>query len=211
MADLRELSVLLGRLDEEGVYSFLRKFVVSATREDCVLAVSAAQEGMTMVGKLYEKGEYYLGDLIFAGDILSGAMDILKPFMEGEAIKKIGTIVLGTVQGDLHDIGKKIFSRMAEFAGFEVYDLGIDVPAEEFVKKADAVKADIIGLSGVLTMAINEMKIVVDKFVNAGMRDKTKIILGGNCVNEAVCKAVGADYATKNAAEGVEVCKKWVL
>ncbi len=210
MADFGKLTELLGELDEEGVYSFLKRMMNSAGRKEGILAVKAAQDGMALVGKYYEQGDYFLGDLIFAGDILMGAMEILKPLLEDESLSKSGTIVLGTVQGDLHDIGKKIFMSMAEISGFEVYDLGIDVPAKEFVRKAREVKADIVGLSGVLTMAISEMKFVVEEFIKEGLRDKVKIIIGGNCVNDEVGREVGADAATKNAAQGVRICKEWL-
>ncbi|MBE6038410.1 MAG: cobalamin-binding protein [Anaerofustis stercorihominis] len=211
MADFRELSQLLGKLDENGVYKFLKAFVKNgATKQDGINAVIACQEGMAVVGSKYEKGEYYIGDLIYAGDILSEAMDILHDILEESDTPTIGTIVLGTVQGDLHDIGKKIFQKMAEVSGFEVYDLGIDVPAKEFVKKITDIKADIVGLSGVLTMAISEMKYVVEEITRAGLRHKVKIILGGNCVSDEVCDIVRADAATKNAAEGVRICMDWV-
>jgi len=210
VTDFGKLTELLGELDENGVYSFLKDMMKTADREDGILAVKAAQEGMALVGKHYEQGDYFLGDLIFAGDILMGAMEILKPLLENESLSKIGTIVLGTVQGDLHDIGKKIFRSMAEISGFEVYDLGIDVPAKEFVRKAKEVKADIVGLSGVLTMAISEMKFVVEEFTREGIRNDVKIIIGGNCVSNEICESVGADAATKNAAEGVRLCREWM-
>ncbi len=210
MSDYRELTRLIGKLDEEGVYKYLNKFMMHADRQECLQALSAAQEGMGYVGKLYEQGDYYIGDLIFAGEIFTGVVNILSQVLDGETHEKRGIIVLGTVQGDLHDIGKKIFSRLAEISGFEIYDLGIDVPAREFVRKAKEVNADIIGLSGILTMAIKEMKFVVDELVSEGIRDNVKVIIGGNCVNDEVCETVGADAATKNAATGVEICRKWV-
>lgn len=210
MSDYRELTRLIGKLDEDGVYSYLNEFVQHADTDDCLLALSAAQDGMGFVGQMYESGEYYIGDLIYAGEILSAAMDILgRKFGEGN-LARTGTIVLGTVQGDLHNIGKKIFSHLAETAGFEIYDLGIDVPAKEFVRKAREVDADIIGLSGILTMAIKEMKFVVDEFVREGIRENVKIIIGGNCVSDEVCSIVGADAATKNAATGVDICLGWM-
>ncbi len=211
MSDFRELSNLFGKLDEDGVYKYLNKFIMHADKQEGLSALAAAQDGMEIVGKLYEQGEYFIGDLIFAGEIFSGAMEILSPLLERDSYEKKGTIVIGTVRGDLHDIGKKIFSNFAETSGFEIYDLGIDVPAEEFVRKAREVKADIIGLSGILTMAINEMKIVVNELVKEGLRDKVKVIIGGNCVNDSVCEAVGADAATRNAATGVNICKEWML
>ncbi|WP_461570318.1 cobalamin B12-binding domain-containing protein, partial [Thermincola ferriacetica] len=123
---------------------------------------------------------------------------------------KIGKIVLGTVEGDLHDIGKNIFASMAEAAGFEVYDLGIDVPAGKFVEKIKEIKPQILGMSGVLTLALDAMKNTVDALQAAGLRDDIKIIIGGNPVTEDACKQIGADAFTTNAAEGVKICQEWV-
>lgn len=119
-------------------------------------------------------------------------------------------MVLATVEGDLHDIGKNIFKSMAEAAGFEVYDLGIDTPASLFVEKVKEVKPQIVGMSGVLTLAIDSMKKTVDALTEAGLRDQVKVIIGGNPVTEDACRMVGADAYTNNAAEGVKIIQGWV-
>lgn len=211
MADFKQLAQLLGDLDEEGVLGFINQLVADgASRDEGLSAVSACQEGMNIVGDLFEQGEYFIGDLIFAGEILTGAVNGLKPILAGDMGKKIGTIVLGTVHGDLHDIGKNIFKNMVEIAGFEVYDLGIDVPESEFIKKINEVDANIVGLSGVLTLALDSMKDTIDAITEAGLRSKVKIIIGGNCVSPEAGEFMGADAATKNAAEGVRICSEWV-
>ena len=120
------------------------------------------------------------------------------------------TILLWSVAGDLHDIGKNIFKNMAEAAGFEVYDLGIDQPAAAFVEKTRELEPDIVGMSGVLTLAIDSMKETVEALKAAGLRDQVKVIIGGNPVTREACERVGADAYTVNAAEGVKICQEWV-
>lgn len=211
MLDLKELTQTVGELEEEKVIKMLEEFVASnPTEEEANKAVAACQEGMAIVGDLFEKGEYFVGDLIFAGELLTGAIDILKPVIGGGDSQKTGTIVLGTVHGDLHDIGKNIFKSMAEAAGFEVHDIGIDQPVESFVNKVKEVKPDILGMSGVLTLALEAMKDTVDGLKEAGVRDDIKIVIGGNPVTKEACEHIGSDAFTTNAAEGVKICQAWV-
>lgn len=211
MLDIQVLTQAVGDLDEDKVLGLLNEFVAgNPTEEETQMVVNACQQGMGVVGNLFDKGEYFVGDLIFAGELLTAAIDILKPVMGGDNSEKVGTMVLGTVEGDLHDIGKNIFKSMAEAAGFEVYDLGIDVPADVFVNKVKEVKPQIVGLSGVLTLAIDSMKNTVEALKEAGLRDELKIIIGGNPVTEEACKMIGADAFTTNAAEGVKQCQGWV-
>ncbi len=211
MLDLKSLTEAVGELDEEKVLAELRDFVATnPSAEEAQQVVAACQAGMGVVGDLFEKGEYFVGDLIFAGELLTNAIEILKPVLGGKSTAGIGTIVLGTVAGDLHDIGKNIFKSMAEAAGFVVYDLGIDQPADAFVEKVKEVKPDIVGMSGVLTLALESMKVTVDALKEAGLRDSVKIIIGGNPVTKEACEQIGADAFTTNAAEGVKICQGWV-
>jgi dimethylamine corrinoid protein len=209
--DLQKLTQAVGDLDEKAILTMINDFVVTnPSGEDAQKVVFACQQGMAIVGELFEKKEYYVGDLIFAGELLAKTVDLLKPVLSGVASQKVGSIVIGTVAGDLHDIGKNIFGSMAEAAGFDMYDLGIDVSAGTFVAKVKEVKPHIVGLSGILTLAINSMKNTVDAISEAGLRDRVKIIIGGNPVNEDVCKQIGADAFTTNAAEGLKICQRWV-
>lgn len=209
--DLELLTQAVGNLEEDTVASMLQEFVASKPTEAEVGAVVAAcQNGMAVVGDLFEKGEYFVGDLIFAGGLLTSALDVLKPVMGAESSAKIGKLVLGTAQGDLHDIGKNIFRSMAEAAGFDVFDLGIDQPASAFVNKVQEVDADIVGMSGVLTLSLDSMKETVDELKAAGLRNNVRVIIGGNPVTEAACKQIGADAFTTNAAEGIKIIKGWV-
>ncbi len=211
MSDYAKLAEMLGDLDEDGVLDFLNDFVAAGpSAEEGVKAVAACQAGMNTVGELFEKGEYFVGDLIFAGEIITEAINILKPVLQGSTSEKLGKIVLGTVKGDLHDIGKNIFKNMAEIAGFELYDIGIDQAPAAFVAKVKEVGPDIVGMSGVLTLALDSMKATVEALREAGLRDGVKIIIGGNPVTKEAADAIGSDAFTTNAAEGVKICKEWV-
>jgi methanogenic corrinoid protein MtbC1 len=211
MADLKKITELIGNLEEEEVLDILNEFVASnPSEEDAQKVVSACQEGMAVVGELFESGEYFVGDLIFAGELLSEAIDALKPVIGSGSSAKIGKIVIGTVHGDLHDIGKNIFKSMSEAAGFEVIDLGIDQPVGAFIDKVKEVSPEIVGLSGVLTLALEAMKDTVDGLSEAGLRDSVKVIIGGNPVTKEACEHIGADAFTTNAAEGVKICQRWM-
>lgn len=211
MVDLKVLKEAVGALDEEKVMSLLKDFVAtSPSASEAQQVVNACQQGMTVVGDLFDQGEYFVGDLIFAGELLTNAVSLLKPVIGSSSTEAIGSIVLGTVQGDLHDIGKNIFKSMAEAAGFIVYDLGIDQLAENFVAKVKEVKPDIVGMSGVLTLALESMKMTVLALKEASVRDNVKIIIGGNPVTREACEQIGADAFTTNAAEGVKICQRWV-
>ncbi|MDZ5724931.1 MULTISPECIES: cobalamin B12-binding domain-containing protein [Acetobacterium] len=206
MLDLKILTQALGDLEEDQVMEMLKEFAdTSPSEAEALEAVAACQAGMAIVGELFESGEYFVGDLIFAGELLTEAINVLKPALGGGASVVIGTILLGTVHGDLHDIGKNIFKSMSEAAGFEVVDLGIDVEVDTFVKKAQEIKPQIIGMSGVLTLAIDSMKDTVEALKEAGV--DAKIIIGGNPVTKEACAFVGADAFTTNAAEGVKICQ----
>lgn len=211
MSRWKHLTEAVGELDEEKVLEILENFVASnPTEEEGQKVIEACQAGMEIVGDLFESGEYFVGDLIFAGELLSQSIDLLKTIIGSSSDAKVGKIVLGTVHGDLHDIGKNIFRSMAEAAGFEVYDLGIDQTTENFINKVKEINPDIVGMSGVLTLAIESMKETVQGLKDAGLKDNIKIIIGGNPVTKEVCEHVGADAWTTNAAEGVKICQGWV-
>lgn len=211
MLDLKALTAAVGELDEEKVVSDLEAFVAgNPSEEEAQKAVAACQAGMAVVGDLFEQGEYFVGDLIFAGELLTNAINVLKPILGGETTGSAGTLVLGTVAGDLHDIGKNIYKSMMEAAGFVVHDLGIDQPASAFIDKIKEVNPDVVGMSGVLTLALESMKETVDALKEAGVRDSVKIIIGGNPVTKEACEQIGADAFTTNAAEGVKIAQAWV-
>lgn len=211
MIDLKELTEAVGDLDEQKVLALLNQFIANnPSAEEGQQVVAACQNGMAKVGELFESGEYFVGDLIFAGELLTDAVNLLKPVLGGDSNITTGSIVLGTVAGDLHDIGKNIFKTMAEAAGFKVHDLGIDQPASRFVETTRELNPDIVGMSGVLTLALDAMKETVTALNEAGLRDRVKIIIGGNPVTKEACEQIGADAYTTNAAEGVKISQRWV-
>jgi len=208
MIDLKKLTEAVGNLEDQEVMEILNELIASnPTEAEAQEAVEACQQGMAKVGELFESGDYFVGDLIYAGELLTEAIDLLKPVLGSGASAKLGKILLGTVHGDLHDIGKNIFRSMAEAAGFEVVDIGIDVAVDEFVAQAQKEQPDIIGFSGVLTLAIDSMKDTADALKLAGVT--SKIIIGGNPVTKEACEYIGADAFTTNAAEGVKICQGW--
>ncbi|MEM1515570.1 MAG: cobalamin-dependent protein [Candidatus Bathyarchaeia archaeon] len=163
------------------------------------------------IGKKFEKGEYFISDLIMAGEILKEITALIKPKLSSAKRRILGRIVIGTVEGDIHDIGKNIAIALLESAGFEVLDLGVDVPAEKFVEAIKNFQPEIVGMSGLLTVAIESMKKVVEKIKETSLREKVKIIIGGGRMNEDVMHYVGADTWTDNAVRGVKLCKQLLL
>jgi len=207
---VEELSKAIADLDEPKVLKLAEDFLASKPSEaDLNRAIQVCQDGMIEVGNRYEAKEYFLPELIFGAEILKEVMSRMMPRLK-VAPRRMGKVVLGTAQGDIHDIGKNIVRDMLEAAGFEVYDLGIDVPYQKFVDKVRETKAQIVGISALLTLGRETMKGTVDAMKDAGLRDRVKVIIGGNPVDEKVRAYVGADRFTNSAAEGVKICKKWV-
>ncbi|QSX09374.1 cobalamin-dependent protein [Alkalibacter rhizosphaerae] len=209
--ELKRLTQDLGDLHEDQVVAFLKEFVkMDPTGDEVDAVIQACQEGMAIVGDRFERGDYFVGDLIFAGELMTESMDLLKPIIKKSKREKIGVMVIGTVQGDLHDIGKNIYRGMAEAVGFEVHDIGIDQRPEAFVEKVREVRPDVLGMSGVLTLALEAMKQTVDALIEEGLRDDLKIIIGGNPVTKDACEYIGADAFTTNATEGVRIAEEWM-
>lgn len=171
------------------------------------------QTGMERVGKLYETSDYFIADLIFAGIIFQEVMELdeLKEITKVTPKNKIGRLLLFSVLGDCHDIGKNIFGSFARTAGFEVIDLGTDVSLYQVMEAIETVKPDIIGLSGMQQETIYEMRAVVCELISRGIRDHYKIIIGGAVIDEKAGEIVGADFATKDVMTGVEKCKLWMV
>ena len=170
----------------------------------------ALRPAMTLIGDKFEKGEFFLPELMMAGDLFKEVMDeILAPEIErSRKGERLGVVVLGTVKGDLHDIGKNIVAAMLRAAGFQVIDLGVDVPPERFVDAVRRHNADIVGMSALLTTTMPEMRNVIDALRSAGLRDRVKVIVGGAPVDEQYAREIGADAYAENAAEAVEVCRR---
>jgi methanogenic corrinoid protein MtbC1 len=173
-------------------------------------ALAACPSGMNIVGEKYASGEYFVADLIYAGELMSTAVGVLKPLIKAGSSTAGGKMVLCTVKGDIHDIGKNIVKALVEAAGIEVVDLGIDASPQAVVEAITKNGARILGLSGVLTLAIDSMKDTVDALKAAGCRDQVKVIIGGAPVTADYCKLIGADAWTLSAAEAVGICKNWL-
>ncbi len=209
MIDFEALAQAMGELDEDTVKEFLEQ-VMAEGGSDAGKAMDACQKGMDTVGKLFEEGEYFVGDLIYAGELMTDAVETLKDALVGtENTGKKAKMILCTVKDDLHDIGKNIVRSMLEAGGFEVVDLGIDVPPQKVVEAAKDEGISIIALSGVLTLALDSMKATVRAFADAGMRDQVKIIIGGAPVSEDACRAIGADEWAHSPQKTVSVCRDW--
>jgi len=171
------------------------------------------REAMDIVGKRFEQQEYFVPELILAGEMLEQIGDMVKPLIaeaaEGEGKKSIGKVLIGTVHGDLHDIGKNIVTFMLDVNGFEVIDIGIDVPPEKFVEMIRTEKTPVVGLSGFLTLAFDSMKETIEAIAAEGLRDDVKIMIGGGQVDQKVCDYTGADAFGVNAMQAVSQCKEW--
>ena len=166
---------------------------------------------MALVGERFARQEYFIPDLIFSGEILKGIVKMLEPRLtKGKEQKRLGKAVIGTVAGDIHDIGKDLVVFMLEVSGFEVLDLGIDVPAQKFVHAVKESGSKIVGLSGFLTLAFDSMKETIDAIQKAGLRDKVKIMIGGGQIDEQVRRFTGADAYGRDAMAAVQLAKGWI-
>lgn len=181
--------------------------------DDPIRVLELCREAMDIVGKRFEKQEYFLPELVLAGEMLENIGALAKPLIQeksgGEA-KKLGRVLIGTVHGDLHDIGKNIVTFMLDINGFEVKDIGIDVPAAKFVEEIREFKPAVVALSGFLTLAFDSMKATVQEIEAAGLRKQMKIMIGGGQVDEAVRVYTGADAYGSNAVAAVTLCREWI-
>ena len=199
----------MGDLDEDTMTEMLNE-VMADGGSQAQSAMDACQKGMDIVGQRFESGEYFVGDLIYAGELMTTAVGMLKDALvtgDGSSGSKT-KMLLCTVKDALHDIGKNIVRSMLEAAGFEVIDLGIDVPAEKVVETVKAENLKIVALSGVLTLAIDSMKKTVDALKAAGLSD-VKVIIGGAPVSEEAMKITGADEWAHSPQKTVSVCQEW--
>ena len=202
MFDFEELKNVMADLDEDRMKEILDQVMADGGSE-AAKALEACQLGMDEVGKRFESGEYFVGDLIYAGEIMKDALAA-----GGDGAGEKTKMILCTVKDDLHDIGKNIVKAMLEANGFDVIDLGIDVPAEKVVEVVKAENIKIVALSGVLTLALNSMKATVDALKAEGLTD-VKVIVGGAPVSESAIGITGADEWAYSPQKTVETCKAW--
>jgi 5-methyltetrahydrofolate--homocysteine methyltransferase len=179
--------------------------------EDPLDVLRSCREAMGIVGKRFEEGAYFLPELILAGEMLRTISVMAKDKLEkGLEIEKSGRIIVGTVKGDIHDIGKDIVVHMLDANGFDVLDLGIDVPPEEFVNRIKEFQPKVVGLSGFLTLAFDSMKTTVEAILEAGLRDKVKIMIGGGQMDEHVREYCSADAYGADAVAAVSLARDWI-
>lgn len=210
MLDATKLREAMGELEEDEIIEILEG-VMAEGGAQASEAMEACQKGMDEVGNRFETGEYFVGDLIYAGQLMTQAVEILKPALvsgeSGSAAKE--KVVLCTVEGDLHDIGKNIVKAMMEAAGFEIIDLGIDVKPQAIIDAVKESGAKIVAMSGVLTLALDSMKKTVEEFKAAGLREQVKFIVGGAPVNKESGPDTGADAWASNPQQTVQICRGW--
>jgi methylmalonyl-CoA mutase cobalamin-binding domain/chain len=206
MIDRLEHSII--NLDIEGATDACNELVKSSMvpTDEIFRAIGRA---LDVVGRKYEEGEYFLSELIMAGEVVKEGMKLIEPIYKRDEKVAIATVVLATVRGDLHDIGKNIFSMLLQSSGFKVIDLGIDVSAENIVKTVRDNNPEILGLSSLLTTTLSEIENVIGELKKAGLRDKVKVIVGGAALNEDVVDKNEVDAWGKTAVEGLRICRQW--
>ena len=211
MSKIESLTASLVEMEEQASLEQVKALLVDGESAQSIL--SALSDGMGIVGEKYSCQEYFLADLVFAAEIFKQALATLEPSLAAEAggeREVLGKIVIGTVEGDLHDIGKNIFVALARNAGFEVNDLGIDVAPDTFVENVKRDGAQIVGMSAILTMAVHSMSKTIQALTEAGLRDKVKVIIGGLPVDDRWQEIVGSDAYTDNAYEGIKICQQFM-
>lgn len=171
--------------------------------------INVLSEGMDVVGEKFQVGEYFVTSLIIAGETMKEALEVLEPFLSDEGGGRRDKIVVATVAGDVHDIGKNIFTTLMDTAGFDVIDLGVDVSAEAIVGAVKKHEPAILGLSALLTTNLEQFPLIVEMLRKEGLRSRLKIIVGGATITEEFARGSGVDAYAKTAVEGVNVCKVW--
>ncbi len=216
MADMTEqeqnLVTWLADMNEDDAFALAKKMLLEEDANP-LRVLELCRNAMDIVGKRFEQGEYFLPELVLAGEMLENIGALAKPLIKqapGGEPKKFAKVLIGTVHGDLHDIGKNIVTFMLDINGFEVKDIGIDVPVQTFVDEINQFKPDVVGLSGFLTLAFDSMKETIEAIRDAGLRDKLKIMIGGGQVDETVRNYTGADAFGTNAIDAVSLCKNWM-
>jgi 5-methyltetrahydrofolate--homocysteine methyltransferase len=208
---MQDLINAIVEMMEDDALALTKKYLEAGT--PAIQILDAYKEALGKIGKRFEDGIYFVPELIMAGDMMRTASELIKPFLPtdgGEKSKKLGKFLLGTVEGDIHDIGKDMVHMLLEINGFEVKDLGVDVPTQQFCDAAKEFEPDIVGLSGLLTLSYDSMKQVVNALKEAGIREKVKVIIGGGQVDEHACKYVGADAWVIDAVTGVRYAVEWM-
>jgi len=207
---IQELSDAVISCKKERVLEAVEK--AKGVMEPAEIIEKGLAAGMNEVGTLFERGKLFLPHVMMAADAMTAGVQVLEAEMPvGEQKKKMGVIVNGTVEGDVHDIGKSIVSTMLQSAGFEVHDIGRDVPIRNFVEKAKEVNANMIGLSALMTTTMPGQKEVIELLKEEGMRDRVKVMVGGAPATQAWADKIGADCYAENASEAVAKAKELIV
>jgi methylmalonyl-CoA mutase cobalamin-binding domain/chain len=207
---LGKIAEALGRLQYDDVEKLVSRAIED--RKNPLEILEECRAGMERVGKLYSSGEYFLAELIMSADLFKKAVKVLEPFLLDKQDKMyLGAVVIGTPKGDVHDIGKNIVATIFKAAGFEVHDLGVDVPPEEFVKKVAETDAKVVAMSALITPTFDSMKKVVDLLKEKKLREGRFVILGGGPTTKTVQEYVGADAWSLDPKAGVDLCKDFAV
>jgi methanogenic corrinoid protein MtbC1 len=190
----------------ENVNSIIRSDGTVSVQE----AIDAISEALQVVGKRFQDGDWFLTELVYSGEIAKAAMELLSPLLAIGTSQKLGTIIVGTVAGDLHDLGKNIFINFARSAGFEVIDLGVDVDKDKFIGAVKEYSPLALGMSCLLTVTAAEIGKVIEEMKVQGIRNNVQVIIGGACLTEGFAKDVGADAFAPDAVTGTDIIKKWI-
>ena len=194
---------------EEEAIAITQKLVES--EEDAFAILDVATLAIEEVGERFETGTYFLPELLMSGEMLKKISEIIKPNIKHEFVaSKKGKVLIGTVAGDIHDIGKNIVSFLLDINGYEVQDIGIDITPTKFIEEIKGFQPQVVGLSGLLTLAYDAMKETVEAFEAAGLRDSVKVMIGGGQMSHKICDYVGADAYGKDAIHGVRLVKQWI-
>ncbi len=208
----RQLVDWLADMNEDDALPLARRMLLD-DKVDPMRVLELCRAAMDIVGKRFEEGEYFLPELVLAGEMLDNIGAIAKPLIKaagGGSVQTHGKVLIGTVHGDLHDIGKNIVTFMLDINGFEVKDIGVDVPVQKFIDEIKSFEPDVVGLSGFLTLAFDSMKETIAAFDTAGIRNDFKIMIGGGQIDETVRAYTGADAFGVNAVEAVGLCRDWM-
>lgn len=206
---LERLKSSLLELDMETAVEAANSKVEGDDSEAVKDAVGAVADALQIVGKRFQSGEWFLAELVYAGEIAKTVMSLLSPLLEAGAMESVGKVVVGTVAGDLHDLGKNIFISYARGTGFKMIDLGVDVPTHKFVDAVREHKPLALGMSCLLTSTDMEIGKVIEGLKRQNLRDKVKVIIGGAALTEHFARDVGADAFAPDAVTGTDIIKKW--
>ena len=205
---LEKISEAITELDIDAIPELCKKAVEEGISANEIL-LSGMAKGMKVVGERYEAGEYYLAELIMAGETMKEGMKILEPYLKTSTTRSTGKCVIGTAKGDLHDIGKNVFISLLKAQNYEVIDLGVDVSSSAFTEAVKEHKPNILAMSALLTTTMGEMEKVIIELKKQGLRDGLKIIVGGAPLTQEYAEKIGADAAAHDAVEGVRILSGW--